>query len=88
MILNKIKSFSLAAATVLVMGLTTVSCTSDLDVENINPKQTSQLDTDALLNKIYASFVLTGQQGPNGNQDIADLYEGRSDLCRMSWEVN
>lgn len=88
MILNKIKSFIPAAATVLVMGLATVSCTSDLDVENINPKQTSQLDTDALLNKIYSSFVLTGQQGPHGNQDIADLDEGRSDLYRMSWEMN
>lgn len=88
MILNKIKSFIPAAATVLVMGLATVSCTSDLDVENINPKQTSQLDTDALLNKIYSSFVLTGQQGPHGNKDIADLDEGRSDLYRMSWEMN
>lgn len=88
MILNKIKSFTFAAVTVLILGLMTESCTSDLDVDNINPKQTSQFDADALLNKIYASFVLTGQQGPHGNQDIADLDEGRSDLYRMSWEMN
>lgn len=88
MILNKIKSIVPAAVAVLTMGLMTVSCTGDLDVENINPKQTSTLDADALLNKIYSSFVLTGQQGPHGNQDIADLDEGRSDLYRMSWEMN
>lgn len=88
MILNKIKSFGLAVATAAAMGLTTVSCTGDLDVENINPQQTSQLDTDALLNKIYSSFVLTGQQGPDGKKDIEDLDEGRSDLYRKSWEMN
>lgn len=88
MILNKIKSFIPVAAALLLMGVMTVSCTGDLDVENINPKQTSELDTDALLNKIYSSFVLTGQQGPSGNQDIADLDEGRSDLYRKSWELN
>ena len=88
MIRNKIKSFIPAAVTGLVMGLMTVSCTGDLDVENINPQQTSVLDTDALLNKIYSSFVLTGQQGPDGKKDIEDLDEGRSDLYRKSWEMN
>lgn len=88
MILNKIKSFMPVAAALLMMGGMTTSCTGDLDVDNINPKQTSELDTDALLNKIYSSFVLTGQQGPSGNQDIADLDEGRSDLYRKSWEMN
>ncbi len=84
--LNNIKS--LIPAVVLALSMGFVSCTNDLDVENINPKQTSTLDADALLNKIYSSFVLTGQQGPDGNKDIADLDEGRSDLYRKSWEMN
>ena len=84
--LNRIKSLMPAVVLALSMGF--VSCTKDLDVNNINPKQTSTLDADALLNKIYSSFVLTGQQGPDGNKDIADLDEGRSDLYRKSWEMN
>lgn len=84
--LNSIKTLIPAVALALSMGF--VSCTKDLDVDNINPQQTSTLDTDALLNKIYSSFVLTGQQGPDGNKDIADLDEGRSDLYRKSWELN
>lgn len=87
MILNKIKSYIPVAVAVLTMGAMTTSCTKDLDVENINPQQTSQLDQDALLNKIYSSFVLTGQTGPDGNKDIQDIDEGRSDLYRKSWEM-
>lgn len=87
MILNKIKSFIPVAVAILTMGFMT-ACTGDLDVENINPKQTSHLDADALLNKIYSSFVLTGQEGPSGKGDIADIDEGRSDLYRKSWEMN
>ena len=87
MILNKIKSYIPVAVAVLTMGTMTTSCTKDLDVENINPQQTSKLDQDALLNKIYSSFVLTGQTGPDGNKDIQDIDEGRSDLYRKSWEM-
>lgn len=88
MIFNKIKLFILVAVAAFFVGTMATSCVGDLDVENINPQQTSTLDADALLNKIYASFVLTGQQGPHGKGDIADLDEGRSDLYRMSWEMN
>lgn len=75
-----------AAALVLLFGMT--SCVNDLHVDNINPMQTSELDANALLNKIYSSFVLTGQVGPDGDKDIADIDEGRSDLYRKSWEMN
>jgi hypothetical protein len=88
--LNSIKTLIPAVALALSMGF--VSCTKDLDVDNINPQQTSKLDTDALLNKIYSSFVLTGQKGPGDNdaawKDIQDLDEGRSEFFRMSWELN
>lgn len=85
--LNRFKSLIPAAAFVLSMGFMS-SCVNDLHVDNINPQQTSELDTDALLNKIYSSFVLTGQVGPDGDKDIADIDEGRSDLYRKSWEMN
>lgn len=85
--LNRFKSFIPAAAFVLSMGFMS-SCVNDLHVDNINPMQTSELDADALLNKIYSSFVLTGQVGPDGDKDIKDIDEGRSDLYRKSWEMN
>ncbi len=47
--LNNIKS--LIPAVVLALSMGFVSCTKDLDVDNINPKQTSTLDADALLTK-------------------------------------
>jgi len=85
--LNRFNSFIPAAALVLSMGFTS-SCVNDLHVDNINPQQTSELDANALLNKIYSSFVLTGQVGPDGDKDIKDIDEGRSDLYRKSWEMN
>lgn len=85
--LNRIKSLIPAVAFALSMGYMT-SCVNDLHVENINPQQTSELDANALLNKIYSSFVLTGQVGPDGDKDIKDIDEGRSDLYRKSWEMN
>lgn len=90
MILNKIKSLIPVVVAILTFGTMTTSCTGDLDVENINPQQTSELDADALLNKIYSCFALTGQKGPGDNddawKDILDIDEGRSDLYRKAWE--
>lgn len=83
---NTIKSFIPAVALALTIGLT--SCVGDLDVTPINPQQTMTLDQDALFNKIYASFCLTGQTGASGNGDIADMDEGRSEFYRMAWNLN
>lgn len=74
------------AGAILMGGMT--SCVNDLDVDNINPQQTSTFDKDALFNKIYSSFVLTGQEGPSGNGDIADIDEGRSEFFRMCFSLN
>lgn len=86
--LNNIKTYIGAAALALSMSCVSTSCINDLDVENINPAQQSTLDKDALFNKIYSSFVLTGQTGPNGNGDIQDADEGRSEFFRMAWNLN
>lgn len=82
---NRIKSYIPAAAMALAVGMT--SCVGDLDVTPINPQQTMTYDQDALFNKIYASFSLTGQTGPSGNQDVPGD-EGQSDFYRMCWYMN
>lgn len=84
--LNKIKTFITAASLTLLLG--TTSCVGDLDVEPINPQQTMEANNDALFNKVYASFALTGQTGPAGSGDVADIDEGQSDFYRMSWYMN
>lgn len=82
---NRIKSYIPAAAMALAVGMT--SCVGDLDVTPINPQQTMTYDQEALFNKIYASFSLTGQTGPSGNPDVPGD-EGQSDFYRMCWYMN
>ncbi len=84
--MNILKKIAPAAALALTMSMT--SCVGDLDVNPINPQQTMELNSDALFNKIYASFSLTGQSGPSGNGDIEDVDEGRSDYFRSKWYLN
>lgn len=84
--LNKIKTFIPAVGLALLAG--TASCVGDLDVEPQNPQTTMEADYDALFNKVYASFALTGQSGPAGSGDVADIDEGQSDFYRMSWYLN
>ncbi len=83
---NKINLLLPIAALALALGMT--SCVGDLDVEPINPQQTMIYDEDAVFNKIYASFSLTGQVGPSDNGDIADIDEGSSSFYRMGWYMN
>jgi hypothetical protein len=84
--INFIKSMIACGA--LMMSASFTSCVNDLDVTPINPQQTMELDADALFNKIYASFCLTGQTGASGNGDLEDIDEGRSEMFRMSWNLN
>ena len=73
---------SMIPAVAFALTLNFSSCIGDLDVDPINPQQTMEFDNDAVFNKIYASFSLTGQSGPNGNGDIEDVDEGRSGMFR------
>lgn len=81
-----------AALMACAMGLTlTPSCVGDLDVDPINPQQTQKLDKDALFNKLYATFCLTGQQGNAGQPDIPSSVmsdEGSTQYYRMQWFLN
>jgi len=89
--LNIKKSILSVAAVTLAMGGLTTSCTGDLDVTPVNPQQEQALDPDALFNKVYASFSLTGQTGGAGNGDIPkEIFdnEGMSGFYRMAWSLN
>ena len=88
---NSRKSILSAALLSVALGTMNISCTGDLDVTPINPQTTQVLDEDALLNKIYASFALTGQNGGAGNGDIpSEIFanEGMSGFYRMAWSLN
>ena len=72
-----------------VFAFVSIALTSCIgDVENINPQQTSEADYDAIFNKVYATFVLTGQVGPSDDGDLIGLDEGRSQYTRMLWNLN
>lgn len=81
---------NIISATLLTLslgGLT--SCIGDLDVKNINPQQVSELNKDALLNKIYANMMLAGQQAPDdGVGDIDGIDGGTSTMLRELFFLN
>ena len=71
------------------------SCHDDLNLSPIDPDSFTQEDVFAnaaeakgALAKVYAGFALTGQQGPAGQPDIADIDEGFSQYTRMLWNLN
>ncbi len=85
--MNRLYKFTLAF--IFLLGVT-ASCTKDLDVEPIDPNAktannvfVTDADYKAALAKLYASFILTGQQGPAGNPDISGIDEGFSSYLRV-----
>lgn len=79
----------------LTMIFTLVSmsgCLSDLDVEPIDPNlitsanvyETTE-DYKKGLAKLYATFALSGQQGPAGQPDIEGIDEGFGNYLRQYW---
>jgi starch-binding outer membrane protein, SusD/RagB family len=72
-----------------------VSCHDDLNLSPIDPDSFTQEDVFAsasdaqgALAKLYASLALTGQEGPAGQPDIADIDEGFSQFSRMLFNLN
>jgi hypothetical protein len=70
---------------ILTAGLLLASCVGDLDVTPIDPNITTGktvYDSPEAykqgLAKLYALFILTGQQGPSGQPDVAGVDEGFS----------
>lgn len=73
----------------------TMSCIGDLDVTPIDPLVTTSAnvytDTESYkagLAKLYASFGLTGQEGPAGAGDVGGVDEGFSCFIRSLWNLN
>lgn len=71
------------------------SCTDDLNLSPIDPDSFTEEDVFAnaavakgALAKLYSSLALTGQQGPAGQPDIADIDEGFSQFTRMLFNLN
>jgi starch-binding outer membrane protein, SusD/RagB family len=81
---------------ILTIGLTTMilmsSCLGDLDPESLGDKVTTSAtvyqttdDYKKGLAKLYATFALSGQQGPAGQADIEGIDEGFGNYLRQYW---
>ncbi|MBI1769376.1 MAG: RagB/SusD family nutrient uptake outer membrane protein [Bacteroidetes bacterium] len=88
--MKSIKS-NFAALTVIVLM---ASCVGDLDPKSLGSNQVTsatvyKTPADYLsgLAKLYASFAVSGQQGPAGNSDISGLDEGFGVYLRELWNT-
>ena len=70
------------------------SCVKDLDPQSLGDKAVTsatvyKTNADYLsgLAKLYASFAVSGQQGPSGNSDISGLDEGFGVYLRELWNT-
>jgi hypothetical protein len=86
------KTDKLIVAGTMVSLLMLASCLGDLDPKPLGPNVTTSANvyktTDDYkkgLAKLYASFSLSGQQGPAGNSDIAGIDEGFGTYLRAYW---
>ena len=80
---------------ILVIVALISSCHNDLNQFPTDPDSFTEQDVFAnateaksALAKLYASLALTGQQGPAGQPDIADIDEGFSQYSRMLFNLN
>ena len=71
------------------------SCHNDLDQYPLDPDSvteenvfSSASDAKGALAKLYSSLALTGQDGPAGQPDIANIDEGFSQYTRMLFNLN
>ncbi len=85
--MKRIYTSILAAAAVLL-----TSCLGDLDPKDLGPNvlnasnvYRTKDDFKRGLAKLYASFVLSGQQGPAGQPDISGIDEGFGVYLRAYW---
>ncbi len=70
----------------MLLSLGTTSCTSDLDVDPIDPNKNTTLNDASLFNMCYANFALEGD-GP-GNANIAAEDGGTAGLVRQYFNMN
>ena len=82
---------------ILLLSITLgiLSCHDDLDQVPTDPDSFTEenvfinaQEAKSALAKLYASLALTGQNGPAGQPDIADIDEGFSQFTRMLFNLN
>jgi len=69
-----------------LLGIGMTAC--KLDRTPLDPNTDTEFNKDAMFAKCYATFGLTGQQGPDGSGDVDGIDEGTSSFYRMFWELN
>lgn len=86
------KTFSYKAGVLILITSLVTACVGDLDVKPIDPNVTTAdkvyktpADYKKGLAKLYATFALSGQQGPSGQPDIAGIDEGFGNYLRQYW---
>jgi starch-binding outer membrane protein, SusD/RagB family len=89
------KNFIKQLVFILTISIFMTSCHDDLNQSPIDPDSFTEEDVFAdatqakgALAKLYASLALTGQNGPAGDPDIADIDEGFSQFTRMLFNLN
>lgn len=88
------KKYQILSSAFIVMAMMMSSCLKDLNVTPLNTKVTtaanvysSPLAYKEGLAKLYATFAISGQQGPAGQPDIAGIDEGFSNYIRQYWNA-
>lgn len=79
---------------VAIAALTATSCYNDLDPQDLGARNPTAAniyqtvdDYKAGLAKLYASFAVSGQQGPAGQGDIGGIDEGFGQYLRAYWNA-
>jgi starch-binding outer membrane protein, SusD/RagB family len=86
------KSSKITIAAAVIISVLMASCLNDLEPKSLGDKiktadqvyKTTE-DYKGGLAKLYATFALSGQQGPAGNADIEGIDEGFGNYLRQYW---
>lgn len=88
------KIYKIKSIAVVFAALTFTACVKDLDLTPKDPNIVTSLtvyDSPGAykegLAKLYATFAVSGQQGPAGQADIAGIDEGFSNYLRQYWNA-
>jgi hypothetical protein len=88
------KIYKIKSIAVILVTLMFASCVNDLNLTPKDPNIVTSLtvyDTPGAykegLAKLYATFALSGQQGPAGQPDIAGIDEGFGNYLRQYWNA-
>lgn len=86
------KTYKFLVASFIVMSILMTSCLNDLDPKSLGPRVVTsanvyktKADYKNGLAKLYASFAVSGQQGPAGDSDISGIDEGFGTYLRAYW---